>query len=42
MKQLQDKLKWSYEDMEVEVKLRNLELDRANKELQKKLDVLGK
>jgi PAS domain S-box-containing protein len=42
MKQLQDKLKQSYEDLEVKVKFRNLELERANRELQKKLDDLSK
>ncbi|HYH15236.1 MAG TPA: PAS domain-containing protein [Flavisolibacter sp.] len=42
MKQLQDKLKQSYEDLEVKVKFRSLELERTNKELQKKLDALGK
>ena len=35
-----DRLKQSYEDLEVKVKFRNLELERKNKELQKELDLL--
>ncbi|MCW2950812.1 MAG: arcB [Thermoleophilia bacterium] len=35
-----ERLKQSYEDLEVKVKFRNLELERANKELQKELEQL--
>lgn len=37
MKLLQDQLKQSYEDLEVKVKFRNLELERANRELQRRV-----
>lgn len=42
MKGLQEKLKQSYEDLEIKVKFRNLELERANKELQNRLDELNR
>lgn len=37
MKMLQEQLKQSYEDLEVKVKFRNMELERANLDLQKQL-----
>jgi hypothetical protein len=40
MKLLQEQIRQSYEDLEVKVKFRNLELERANRELQKELDEL--
>jgi len=42
MKLLQEKLQQSYEDLEVKVKFRNLELERINLELQRKVDELSK
>jgi PAS domain S-box-containing protein len=40
MKQLQEQIRQSYEDLEVKVKFRNLELERANGELKKELEAL--
>ncbi|GAA4341939.1 PAS domain-containing protein [Flaviaesturariibacter amylovorans] len=40
MKSLQDQLRQSYEDLEVKVKFRNIELERALRELQKEVETL--
>ncbi|RYF84432.1 MAG: PAS domain S-box protein [Chitinophagaceae bacterium] len=41
LKVLQDKLQQSYDDLEVKVRFRNIELERQNLELQEKLGRLG-
>jgi len=40
MKLMQDQVRQSYEDLEVKVKFRNIELERSNRELQKKIEAL--
>lgn len=40
MKLMQDQIRQAYEDLEVKVKFRNIELERSNRELQKKIDTL--